>query len=72
LIPEGVPFAFAYTVFNPRGGQLAPRNFRVRAFNAALGQPSSNNRPPSPLQFKNLSFADITGCATIPDESSVC
>ena len=66
-----MPFAFAYTVFNPRGGQLAARNFRVRAFNAALGQPSSGNRTLSPLQFKNLSFADITGCTTIPDESSV-
>lgn len=59
LIAAGSPFAFSYTVFNPRVGQAAPTQYQVRGVNARVGDS---------LPF-DLPAATITGCVSFTEDS---
>jgi hypothetical protein len=59
LIAAGSPFAFSYTVFNPRVGQAAPTQYQVRGMNARVGDSSPFDLP----------AATITGCVSFTEDS---
>jgi len=59
LIEAGSPFAFAYTVFNPRAGQAAPTQYQVVGLNARVGDSDPFDLPAT----------TITGCASFTEDS---
>ena len=59
LIEAGSPFAFAYTVFNPRAGQAAPTQYQVVGLNARVGDSAPFDLPAT----------TITGCASFTEDS---